>query len=87
MEIGVAGLRAELKRWLDEARAGEEVIITDRGVAVARLIGVDATPILQQLEDEGVVRLPRNTMRPKASELRRVPASRPVSELVSQQRD
>jgi prevent-host-death family protein len=86
VEIGIAAFRAELRRWLGEAKAGEEIIVTDRGVAVARLIGVDATPILQQLEDAGVVRLPRKTSRPKATGRRRVPASRPVSELVSQQR-
>ena len=87
MEIGVAAFRAELKRWLEEVKAGEEVIITDRGVAVARLVGVDAAPILAQLESEGVLRLPRKTSRPKASGRRRVPAGRPVSELVTQQRD
>jgi prevent-host-death family protein len=87
VEIGVAAFRAELRRWLGEARAGEEVIITDRGVAVARLIGVDTAPILEQLESEGVVRLPRGTSRPQASGRRRVPARRPVSELLSLQRD
>jgi prevent-host-death family protein len=87
VEIGVAVFRAELKRWLGEARAGEEVIITDRGVAVARLTGVDTAPILEQLESEGVVRLPRGTSRPQASGRRRVRARRPVSELLSLQRD
>ena len=87
MEIGVTALRAELKRWLEEVKAGEEIIITDRGVAVARLTGVDAAPILEQLENEGVVRLPRKTSRPKASGRHRIPAGRPVSELVTQQRD
>ena len=87
MEIGVAAFRAELRRWLVEAKAGEEVIITDRGVAVARLTGVDSAPILEQLASEGVVRLPRGTSRPQASGRRRVPASRPVSELLSAQRD
>jgi prevent-host-death family protein len=87
VEVGIAAFRAEIKRWLDEVRAGREVVITDRGMAVARLIGVDAAPILSQLEDEGLVRLPRKTPRPKASGRSRVPADRPVSELVSQLRD
>ena len=87
VEIGVTAFRAELKRWLGEARAGGEVIITDRGVAVARLTGVATAPILEQLESEGVVRLPRGTSRPQASGRRRVRARRPVSELLSLQRD
>ena len=87
MEVGVAAFRAELRRWLDEVRAGEEVIITDRGVAVARLTGVDTASILEQLESDGVVQLPRGTLRPQASGQRRVPAGRPVSERISRQRD
>jgi prevent-host-death family protein len=87
VEIGVAAFRAELRRWLGEVKAGEEVIITDRGVAVARLTGVDTAPILEQLESDGVVHLPRTTSRPKASGGRRIRTSRPVSELTSQQRD
>jgi antitoxin (DNA-binding transcriptional repressor) of toxin-antitoxin stability system len=41
-----------------EARSGEEVVINDRGVPVARLVGVDAAPILQRLHHEGVIDLP-----------------------------
>jgi prevent-host-death family protein len=87
VEVGVAAFRAELRRWLDEVRAGEEVIITDRGVAVARLTGVDTASILEQLESDGVVQLARRTLRPQASGRRRVPAGRSVSELLSLQRD
>lgn len=87
MEIGIAAFRAELKRWLEAVKAGEEVIITDRGVAIARLTAVDSAPILERLEDEGLVQLPRRAARPKASGRRRVPARRPVSELVSEQRN
>lgn len=87
MEIGIAAFRADLKRWIEEVRTGEEVIITDRGVAVARLMGVDATPILEQLERDGVLQLPRSTVRPKAAGIARIPTRRPVSDLVSEQRD
>ena len=86
MEIGIAALRADLKRWINKARTGEEVIVTDRGVAVARLVGVDATPILERLEQEGVLHLPRTSMRPKATGTARIPTSLSVSDLVSEQR-
>jgi len=87
MEIGIAAFRADMKRWIEEVRTGEEVIITDRGVAVARLIGVDAAPILEQLERDGILHLPRTVARPKAAAHARIPATRPVSDLVSEQRD
>ena len=87
MEIGIAAFRADLKRWIEEVRTGEELIITDRGVAVARLMGVDAAPILEQLERDGVLHLPRSAVRPKAAGIARIPTRRPVSDLVSEQRD
>lgn len=87
MEIGIAAFRADLKRWIEEVRTGEELIITDRGVAVARLMGIDAAPILEQLERDGVLHLPRSTVRPKAAGIARIPTRRPVSDLVSEQRD
>lgn len=37
-------LRAELADWIERVRGGEEVVVTDRGIPVARLIAVDATP-------------------------------------------
>ncbi len=86
METGVTAFRAQLKRWLDAAKAGEEIIVTDRGVAVARLTGIEVAPILDRLEAEGVLNLPRSTQRPTASGRTRIPASEPVSDLVSEQR-
>lgn len=87
MEIGVTAFRADMKIWLDRVKAGEELIITDRGVPVARLVGITATPVLERLEREGVIRLPRSSSRHSASKRRRVSATQSVSELVSQQRD
>jgi prevent-host-death family protein len=37
MEVGIRQLRAALSRWVKRVRAGEEVVVTDRGTAVARL--------------------------------------------------
>ena len=86
MDVAVSTLRAHLSEWLDRARAGEEVVITDRGVPVARLTGVDSTALLDRLVAEGVIGRPRRQRRPKATSGARVRARRPVSELVSEQR-
>ncbi|MBA2508013.1 MAG: type II toxin-antitoxin system prevent-host-death family antitoxin [Nocardioidaceae bacterium] len=80
-------LRAELSRWIERARAGEEVIVTDRGTPVARLLPVDTAPLLDQLVQNGVLSRPRRAGRPTARDATRVRASGPVADLVSEQRD
>lgn len=41
-QVGVARLKAQLSRYLDVARHGEEVVITERGRPVAKLVGLRA---------------------------------------------
>ena len=55
MEVAVSALRAELKSWIEKARSGEEVIITDRGLPVARLSGIDAADLVQGLVRDGLL--------------------------------
>ncbi|MGH2732908.1 MAG: type II toxin-antitoxin system Phd/YefM family antitoxin [Actinomycetota bacterium] len=86
MEVAVSALRAHLKDWLDRARAGEEVVITERGVPLARLVSVDATPIIERLTRQGVISKPRRPGRLKATGRPRVAARGPVAELVTEQR-
>ncbi len=54
----MSGLRAELKTWLDHARAGEEVVITDRGVPVARLSGIEGSDLVGGLLQDGLLTAP-----------------------------
>jgi len=86
MEVGVSTLRAELADWIERVRGGEEVVVTDRGTPVARLVAVDAAPLLEQLTRQGVLSPPRRAGRPKATGAARARARRPVSELVTEQR-
>ncbi|QAY63695.1 type II toxin-antitoxin system prevent-host-death family antitoxin [Xylanimonas allomyrinae] len=55
MEVAVSALRAELKSWIERARAGDEIIITDRGVPVARLTGIAAADLVQGLVRDGLL--------------------------------
>ena len=41
--VGVARLKAELSRYLDVAKNGEVVVITDRGRPVAKIVAVRGT--------------------------------------------
>src|ERR1039458_8019004 len=38
MDVAISTLRAELSTWIERARSGEEVVVTDRGTPVARLL-------------------------------------------------
>lgn len=55
MEVPVSALRAELKSWIEKARAGEEVVITDRGLPVARLTGVQTADLVSGLVRDGLL--------------------------------
>ncbi len=79
-------LRAELSGWIEHVRAGEEVVITDRGIPVARLLPVGTAPLIEQLTEQGVLGRPRRADRPDAQDVVRARATGPVSDLVREQR-
>lgn len=61
---GIAQLKAKLSEYLARVRAGEEVLVTDRGQPVARLVPVGHLPDdeaelarLKAMEREGLMRL------------------------------
>lgn len=79
-------LRAHLSEWLARVRDGEEVVVTERGVPVARLLGVGSVTTLEQLTAEGVISRPVQARRPKAVGRSLPRARRSVAGLVSEQR-
>ncbi len=86
VDVAVTELRARLSHWLDRARNGDEVVVTDRGVPVARILGIDGATTIESLQQQGIVARPTRQDRPKATG-RPLPRSRrPVSDLVSEQR-
>ena len=86
MDVAVSDLRAHLSEWLERARDGEEVVVTERGVPVARLLGIGASATLERLAAEGVIGRSERAQRPIASGRKRARARRPVSEIVTEQR-
>ena len=76
VEVAVSALRAELRQWIETARSGADVVITERGVPVARLSAVDSADLVARLERDGLLTAPV-TERPAA----RVeePAGRPAA--------
>ena len=86
MDVSVTELRAHLSEWLERARGGDEVVVTDRGVPVARVLGVTSTGRLERLAAEGVIGRPAATRRPTATGRSRPRSRRPVADIVSEQR-
>ncbi len=85
VDVAISALRAGLSSWIERARAGEEVIVTDRGIPVARLVAVDSAPLLDRLTQQGVLSRPSGP-RPVASDAARVRATGAVSDLVGEER-
>ena len=58
---GVSELKARLSDYLDKVKAGAEVLITDRGRPVARLVPIhrpkDMRASLSRMEKQGLIRL------------------------------
>lgn len=86
MDVAISDLRAHLSDWLERARNGAEVIITDRGLPVARLLGLDTTPAIERLTAQGVIARPQHSVRPVASGRARPRPRRPVADIISEQR-
>ena len=86
MGVAVSELRAHLSDYLDQARRGDELVITDRGVPIARLLGVTATATLERLAADGVIARAAAAPRPQASGRTRPRPRRPVADLISDQR-
>jgi prevent-host-death family protein len=55
VDISVADLQGRLPDALAAAQAGDDVVITDGGIPVARITGVEATTLLQRLEADGLI--------------------------------
>jgi prevent-host-death family protein len=81
VDVSVSALRAELKQWIEAARTGEDVVITERGIPVARLSGIESADLLTRLERDGLL-TPSTVPRPVARTSDRSAAKGGVSDLV-----
>ena len=84
MDVGIRELRAGLSRYVDQVKQGEEIVVTDHGKPVARLVPMNGERKIDRLIREGVV-IParsRTGWRPE----RLIPVEGSVSEIVIEQR-
>ena len=83
LEVGIRRLRDNLSRYINRVREGEEVVVTDHGKAVARIVPLERSDLLEQLVAEGVVTPPVERGRTTP---RRITPTAPVSPLIIEDR-
>jgi prevent-host-death family protein len=83
MEVGIRELRAHLSRYLKRVREGEEIVVTDRGIPVARIVQMNGQRKIDRLIAAGLVSA---AAKPKGAPPRPVKVQGTVSDLVSEQR-
>jgi len=85
--VGVRELKNRLSRYLKRVQGGEEIVVTERGRSVARIIPAKASHLKRVLEPllrEGAVRW--NGGKPRGTIRRPVIQGRPLSEMVVEDR-
>ena len=80
--VGVRELKARLSSYLELARSGQTVVVTDRGRPVAELRPISSHSALESLVEAGLATRPL----PRRRLPRRVRATGSVSDLVDEQR-
>lgn len=83
-EAGIRELRNHLSQYLDRVRTGEELVVTDRGTAVARIVPVDQPRTFDRLVDDGLIEPAPDRARRRPR--RRTRPAEPISDLVGDQR-
>jgi prevent-host-death family protein len=59
VRVGIRELRDRLKHYVETAHRGEDVVITDRGRAVARLVALHEQRPVDRLIEAGLATPPR----------------------------
>ena len=84
VQIGIRDLKAHLSSYVKSVRAGERIVITDRGAVVAKIVPAEGDAALQRLIDDGIAMPPAHKKRPAPSPL---VTDGSVSDLVAEQRE
>lgn len=82
-EVGIRELRDHLSRYLERVQAGEEVVVTDRGRAIARVLPMSGERNLDRLIREGRVTPAKQRTRSLPKPLK---TKGTVSDLIAEQR-
>ena len=70
MEVGVRELKAKLSEYLGRAAEGEEIVVTDRGTPIVRLLPYTVTSTIERGIEEGWIEPPKRTRLTPANPVR-----------------
>ena len=84
MDVGIRELRAHLSRYVEQVKGGEEIVVTEHGRPVARLVPMNGERKIDRLIREGVVTPARSRTGWLPDRL--IPVEGSVSEIVIEQR-
>ncbi|AXE38246.1 type II toxin-antitoxin system Phd/YefM family antitoxin [Acidipropionibacterium virtanenii] len=82
--VGIRELRDGISRHLAAVREGGEIVVTDHGRPVARIVPIDHESGLDRLIREGIATVPNHPRKRAYPEP--TTASGPVSDLIAEQR-
>lgn len=90
MRVGVKELKNQLSRYLSHVKIGQDVLITERGKVVARIIQEESVrsrtrEVLQPLIEQGLVTLPSLSIEKDFQDPVELPG-KPVSDMVIEDR-
>lgn len=77
--------RSRLREWHERAGSGEELVITENGRPVVRVVAAGSESVLERLEREGVLR-PARPRRP-VDQIETVPVTGDSAASISDDRD
>jgi prevent-host-death family protein len=89
MNVGIRELKSHLSKYIARVRAGETVVVTDRGKPVARLEPVvteELPPSLRRLLDSGRLIYKPPPRKFEAPTIRLLPGEKTLADYVSEQR-
>ena len=87
MRVGVRELKDSLSSYLRRARAGDHIVVTDRGQPVARLVPPDLpAPLIEMIREGRLIPPRQRTTRLPRPVLPYKPGSRLLSDIVIEQR-
>lgn len=61
-EVGIRELRDNLSRFLEEVKTGQELIVTERGRPVARIVATSGEAWIDELVAAGIITLPEHPL-------------------------
>ena len=87
MEVGIREFRADLSRLVKLVHGGEELVVTDHGKPVARLVPMSGERKIDRLIREGLVIPAPNPWRANRTLPKPIEGAGPLSDLVNEGRD